>query len=137
MSTTSNISQDTQLARSSGSQTFLERMAEKIGVNTKASTVFADPIERDGVTVIPVAKARWGFGGGAGSGSSTSQNQTDEGSGGGAGVLLSPVGYIEIKDGQVRYHPIYDTGTIVQLLIAVGFVTMLVLRGIRKLVRSL
>ena len=137
MSTTSNISQDTQLASSSGSQTFLERLAEKIGVNTKASTVFADPVERDGVTVIPVAKARWVFGGGAGEGSSTSQNQTGEGSGGGAGVLLSPVGYIEIKDGRARYRPIYDTGTIVQLLIATGIVAVFVLRSVRKLVRSL
>src|SRR6266487_2022176 len=122
-----NIGQETELDRSSASGTFLERLANRVGFNAKASVVFADPVERDGVTVIPVAKARWGFGGGAGSGSSTSQNQTDEGSGGGAGVLLSPVGYIEIKDGRARYRPIYDTGTIVQLLIATGFVTMLVL----------
>ena len=41
-------------------------MAEKLGAVAKAATVFGEPVERDGVTVIPVAKARWGFGGGAG-----------------------------------------------------------------------
>src|SRR2546425_615730 len=104
-------------------------------VTIQDSSVFADPVEKDGVTVIPVAKARWGIGGGAGSGKNPDQSQTDEGSGGGAGVLLSPVGYIEIKDGRARFHPIYDLGTTLQLLLGVGIVAMLVLRGVRKLVR--
>ncbi len=136
MSTTVNTNQETQLGRSISSQNFLERLAERIGVNARASTVFADPVERDGVTVIPVAKARWGIGGGAGSSKNPDQSQNDEGSGGGAGVLLSPVGYIEIKDGRARFTPIYDTGTILQLLFGAGIVAMLVLRGVRKLVRS-
>ena len=136
MGTSVNTSPETQLGRSISSQNFLERLAERIGINVKASTVFADPVEKDGVTVIPVAKARWGIGGGAGSGKDPDQSQIDEGSGGGAGVLLSPVGYIEIKDGRARFHPIYDTGTTLQLLLGAGIVAMLVLRGVRKLVRA-
>jgi uncharacterized spore protein YtfJ len=45
---------------------FIGNMVEKLGAATKAATIFGDPVERDGVTVIPVAKARWGFGGGVG-----------------------------------------------------------------------
>jgi uncharacterized spore protein YtfJ len=44
---------------------FIEGMAEKLGAVARAATIFGEPVERDGITVIPVAKARWGFGGGA------------------------------------------------------------------------
>ena len=43
---------------------FLTNIAEKLGAAAKVSLVFGEPVERDGVTVIPVAKSRWGFGGG-------------------------------------------------------------------------
>ncbi len=137
MSTSATISQETEVARTSSRATFLESMADKIGINARVSAVFADPVERDGVTVIPVARARWGFGGGAGSGSASSETHVGEGSGGGAGILLSPVGYIVLQDGKARYRPIYDTRTFLQLFIAVGIVTPLVLRSVRKLIRSL
>src|SRR5215213_5611875 len=45
---------------------FIERMAERVGGKASVRAVFGDPIERDGITIIPVAKVRWGFGGGAG-----------------------------------------------------------------------
>jgi uncharacterized spore protein YtfJ len=137
MSTSATISQEAEVARTNSRATFLESMADKIGINARVSAVFADPIERDGITIIPVAKARWGFGGGAGSGSASSETHVGEGSGGGAGVMLTPVGYIELKDGKARYRPIYDTGTFLRLFIALGIVTPLVLRGVRKLIRSL
>ena len=38
---------------------FLTTIAEKLGAAAKASLVFGEPVERDGVTVIPVAKSRW------------------------------------------------------------------------------
>jgi len=41
-------------------------LADKLGKGARAAAVFGEPVERDGVTVIPVAKARWGFGGGTG-----------------------------------------------------------------------
>lgn len=45
---------------------FVGSMAEKLGATARAATIFGDPVERDGVTDIPVARARWGFGGGVG-----------------------------------------------------------------------
>src|ERR1051326_1341918 len=68
----------------------LERIAQTVGENAKASTIFGDPVESAGVTVVPVAKARFGFGGGGGSG--TRDEGEGQGRGGGGGVAVSPVG---------------------------------------------
>src|SRR5215469_6449674 len=131
-----SIDQQTELERSTGSGTFLERLANRVGINSKVSTVFGDPVERGGITVIPVAKVGWGFGGGAGSGSNPNQNQAGEGSGGGGGTMVYPVGYIELRDGRATFYPIYDFGTILRLVIGAGIIAMLLLRSIRKLVRG-
>lgn len=42
----------------------LKRIGETVGDKAKVSTVFGEPVKRAGITVIPVAKARFGFGGG-------------------------------------------------------------------------
>jgi uncharacterized spore protein YtfJ len=73
----------------------LERIGQTVGDKAKVSTVFGDPVEREGITVIPVAKARFGFGGGGGSG--VREGQEGSGGGGGGGAYVSPVGYIELR----------------------------------------
>ena len=50
----------------------LERIGEAVGQKAQVSTIFGEPVERAHVTVIPVAKARFGFGGGGGSGARAS-----------------------------------------------------------------
>jgi len=42
----------------------LERIGQTVGRRAQASAVFGEPVQREVVTVIPVAKARFGFGGG-------------------------------------------------------------------------
>lgn len=109
--------------------TFFEKLAEKLGAVAQASTVFGEAVERDGVTVIPVAKARWGLGGGGGRrGMAFGQ----EGMGGGGGVIVQPVGYIEVKDGETRFRPIITPGT--WLAAAAG--GALILFGLIKRIRS-
>ena len=82
----------------------LRRIGEKVGDRAKVSTVFGEPVEREGITVIPVARARFAFGGGGGGGS----YDGDGGSGGGGGgaAVVSPAGYIEICDGGARFRRI-------------------------------
>ena len=80
---------------------FLTNVAEKLGAAAKASLVFGEPVERDGVTVIPVAKSRWGFGGGAG------KTKHEYGSGGGGGAQVTPIGFIEITNGGARFQRIH------------------------------
>ena len=74
------------LEKTGSADRFIGTMAEKLGAVARAATVFGEPVERDGITVIPVAKARWGFGGG--------------------GVQVTPVGFIEIKDHAANFRPI-------------------------------
>jgi uncharacterized spore protein YtfJ len=61
--------------------------------------VFGDPVEREGVTVIPAAAVRGGGGGGgdaAGNG------------GGGFGLQGRPVGAYVIRNGEVTWQPALD-----------------------------
>jgi uncharacterized spore protein YtfJ len=90
---------------------FIERIAERLGEHAHATTIFATPVESDGVTVIPVARARLGFGGGAGR-----QKAGEEGTGGGGGLVVTPVGYIELKKGQSTFRPISTRRVIAPLL---------------------
>jgi uncharacterized spore protein YtfJ len=79
---------------------FVSGLAERVGSAAGANAVFAEPVERDGVTVIPVARVSWGFGGGGGG------SGEDEGHGGGGGASANAQGFIEIEGGQARYRPI-------------------------------
>ena len=95
------------LEKTSSADRFIGTMAEKLGAVARASTVFGEPVERDGITVIPVAKARWGFGGGAGQRKDEgSGGKQEDGAGGGGGVQVTPVGFIEIKQNAANFRPI-------------------------------
>jgi uncharacterized spore protein YtfJ len=103
----------------------LERIGQTVGQRAQVSTIFGEPVEREGVTVIPVGKARFGFGGGGGSGS----RDGDEGSGGGGGggVAVSPVGYIEVRDRGAEFKRI-STATDVLALVAAASLAALALK---------
>ena len=88
------------LEKTGSADTFIGTMAEKLGAVARAATVFGEPVEREGITVIPVAKARWGFGGGEG------HRKDEDGAGGGGGVQVTPVGFIEIRDNAANFRPI-------------------------------
>ena len=79
----------------------LATLAERIGGRLSASLIYGEPVERDGVTVIPVASAKFVIGGGGGS----DPRKEQEGSGGGGGGTVTPAGYIELKDGRSRFRP--------------------------------
>ncbi len=92
-------------ARADAAENALSRLAERLGAKAAASAVFGTPVERDGVTVIPVARVRWGFGGGGGSGR---KEKDQDGWGGGGGVQAAPLGFIEVKDGGAQYRRVHD-----------------------------
>ena len=95
------------LEKTGSADRFIGTMAEKLGAVARAATVFGEPVERDGITVIPVAKARWGFGGGAGQRKDEGAGgKQEDGAGGGGGVQVTPVGFIEIKNQAANFHPI-------------------------------
>ncbi len=118
---------------SAGTPNFLERMAEKLGVQGRSASVYSEPIEKNGITIVPVAKVRWGFGGGGGAGGA--KDGKGHGSGGGGGMRVTPVGYIELKDGQSEFKPIRDASSFVPAILAGGAVSFFLLRALRKLLR--
>src|SRR4029077_8158 len=83
----------------------IERIAQSIHADAKQ--VYGEPVERDGTTIIPVARVQWGFGGG-GWGRGAGERGGGGGGGGGGGVRATPAGYIELRDGTSRFRPIID-----------------------------
>ncbi|HUQ43618.1 MAG TPA: spore germination protein GerW family protein [Candidatus Limnocylindria bacterium] len=115
---------------------FVERMAERVGGTASVRAVFGDPIERDGITVIPVARVRYGFGGGAGNGpASESRMAAGSGTGGGGGVSADPVGYLEIGPDGASFYPISSARPSAGFMLAAGATAALVLRALAKLLR--
>jgi uncharacterized spore protein YtfJ len=133
------------------------RLAERLRASASASSVFGEPVERDGVTVIPVARVRWGVGGGSGRGTGrgrgrgrgkagaaeatelNEQGEQNEGTGGGGGVQASPLGFIELRGGQARYRRVHDplrlaiAGLLLPITIAAGAMAMiLTLAGLAR-----
>lgn len=110
---------------------FVSQLADRLSGAANANTIYGQPVERDGITVIPVAKASWGVGGGDGG-----KNGDNGGTGGGGGISVRPVGYIEIKEGRSKYRPIFDPGLIVQIILGSAVVVAIALNGVRKIIRG-
>ncbi|MET9291678.1 spore germination protein GerW family protein [Streptomyces sp. NPDC003077] len=109
----------------------LDRLAERLGGRAQASLVYGEPVTREHVTVIPVAKVAFGFGGGTGR--AAGGNNSGEGAGGGGGLEAVPIGFIEVTSGAATYKPIRDTwrDAIVPLAaLLVGTLTPKVIRAL-------
>ncbi|HYM62076.1 MAG TPA: spore germination protein GerW family protein [Thermoanaerobaculia bacterium] len=104
-------------------QTLLERIAEVVQLHANAKQVYGEAIERNGTTIIPVARVQWGFGGGGlGHGAA-------ERGGGGGGVRAQPAGFIEIKNGTAEYRPVHSANEVGLLVSAavIGLVAGVIL----------
>jgi uncharacterized spore protein YtfJ len=85
--------------------------------------VYGEPIQENGVTVIPAANVMGGGGGGG----------DTEGNGGlGFGVRARPAGAWVIKDGEVRWRPALDLNRVILVGQLVAIVALLVVRSIAK-----
>jgi uncharacterized spore protein YtfJ len=104
---TTSLRQQVDQAVNGPSDTFVNRLADALGAKSSASAAYGSPIEREGVTVIPVAKVRWGFGGGGGTGSAVEKLGAG-GSGGAGGTLVTPIGYIAIQNGAAEFRRIKE-----------------------------
>ncbi len=99
--------------------------------------VFGEPIERDGVVLVPVARVRGGAGAGSGEGRGPGgeQGRPGGGRGGGWGADARPVGVYVISNGDVRWQPAMDLNRIIlggQITAVVG---LLVLRSLIRALR--
>ena len=111
--------------RSDLANELLEQIGRTVGQRAQASAVFGEPVQRDGLTVIPVAKARFGFGGGGGAG--TSDGDEGSGGGGGGGAAVTPIGFIEVQADGAKFKRISTPMDLVPL-VAAGAVAALTVR---------
>ena len=90
--------------------------------------VFGEPYERDGTTVIPVARVQGGGGGGQGE-----APEGDGGSGGGFGRSARPAGVYVITRDKVRWQPAVDVN---RVALGAQVVAIVVALTVRSIVRS-
>jgi uncharacterized spore protein YtfJ len=95
--------------------------------------VYGEPIERDGMLVVPAALVIGGAGAGGGEGKRGDETaMAGTGSGGGWGGIARPIGAFVISNGHVQWQPVVDVNRVIlggQLVAVVG---LLVLRSILK-----
>jgi len=103
----------------------LQRISRAVGESARVSAVFGEPVDREGITVIPVAKARFGFGGGADTGE---REKKGGGGGGGGGAAVTPVGYIEIHDRTARFRRIPNPLELAALVAAASLAVLVIRR---------
>ncbi len=95
----------------------INSVTERAKETANVRVVFGDPIETDGLTIIPVASVKISGGGGGGNRNGKDSARQDEleavtdsdrGMGLGLQVVATPIGYIEIRDGQAQFTDIVD-----------------------------
>lgn len=101
-----------------------EEIVTRVGDQLGIRRVFGEPVERDGLVVIPVAVAIGGGGGG---------NAPDEqGSGAGFGGMVRGIGVYAISNGQVRFIPAIDTTALAAMGVLLAGLVLLARRRTRK-----
>lgn len=118
-----------------GTGGFMANVIERLGGTAHVGAAFGEPIERDGLTIIPVARVSWLATGGGGSGSKQMEDESGEGGGGIGRTSSRPVGFIRISGGEAEFVRIPDPSAPVPMILASGFVAWMVLRALRKVFR--
>jgi uncharacterized spore protein YtfJ len=90
--------------------------------------VFGEPYEKNGVTVVAVAKVQGGGGGGGGEG----PEGEGKGSGGGFGMSARPVGMFLIRGDELSWRPAVDVNRVILGAQIVAIVALLTARSIVK-----
>jgi len=97
----------------------VQQVLDKARDTITVGRVYGQPIEKDGVTLVPAAAVAGGGGGGSGA---------DEAGGGGFGVQARPVGAFVIKDGRVHWEPAVDVNRLALGGMVVAVIALLTLR---------
>jgi uncharacterized spore protein YtfJ len=127
-----------------------EEMVRRIGTiqdEVGASVCFGTPVERDGHTIIPVARVSFGYGMGFGGGSGSKQEAggfesaadggEGGGGGGGGGGSSTPVAIIDMSAGDVKVTPIQDATRIaMSSMFLVGWAAFWLFLTIRTVARE-
>lgn len=101
-----------------GLEDLMKEVSTELEKLVSTKTVFGDPIEVAGATIVPVSRVSFGFGSGGGEGK---KGGTEEGfgGGGGAGARIEPVAFIVVSGEDVRLLTISETKGMEKLIEAV------------------
>ena len=108
----------------------------KLREGMTSTTVYGEPIERDGVIVIPASSVMGGGGGGGGMTPMTAvegevgAGATGEGSGLGFGVTAKPAGAFVIRGEDVEWIPAIDRNRQILFGSLMGILVILTIRGV-------
>ena len=83
---------------------YFQSLAERLHSSANVRTVYGDPVETQGKTVIPVSRVRYAFG--SGPARLGEAGTVEEILGGGGAVQAEPVGVFEVTDAGTRYVPV-------------------------------
>jgi uncharacterized spore protein YtfJ len=99
----------------------LEQVLGQLVKSASVDSVFGQPVERDGATIITCSEIAVGLGMGSGAGPVDEQgNLTGSGGGGGGGSRGRPVAVIVMSREGVRIEPVLDMTKVVLAAITTG-----------------
>ena len=103
------------------------QLLENAGDTLTVRRVFGDPIDQNGIRIIPAARIRGGAGGGGGS-----APNGEGGSGAGFGMIADPAGAFVVTDHDVTWRPAINTERIVLATLGFAAFAMWTLRSILR-----
>lgn len=80
----------------------METTMDKIRTMVDANTIIGEKIVVDDVTIIPISKLSFGFASGATDFAGKNNGSKVFAGGGGAGASISPIGFLAVRNGNVR-----------------------------------
>ena len=105
----------------------IDELIASVKNSVEAEKVYAQPYERNGITVIAAASFSGGTGGGSG------RDETgQEGEGGGFGISAKPTGAYVINGDDVRWVPAVDVNRLITTLGAVAVAAIFVAARVLK-----
>ena len=143
MSAAENTQREKEAQEMATTLVAVEDTMERLMKVASAENVFAKPIQKDDMIIIPAAEVMSGMGLGAGFGmgmmgaKEKKEKEPEEGAGGGGGgggrVLSRPVAVVVAADGSVRVEPIIDkTKIALTAIITNGILGFLLIRLFRR-----
>lgn len=80
-----------------------QQIGERLRATGKVETVFGEPKELEGKTIVPVARVRYAYGFGGGEGRDDEHGSSGSGGGGGAGISVKPLGVFVVTETDERF----------------------------------
>jgi uncharacterized spore protein YtfJ len=109
----------------------LEPLLERLHIDANIKTIYGEPINLEGKTIIPVAKVMYGLGGGFGKAKTTDRDgQTIEkpaGESGGGGIRIVPMGVIEISRDKTHFISLGNEKVSLFVAVLIAFLAGLIL----------